>query len=86
MSRNLSDEDGPRTDMSTSGEGEGGGHGLSSSETFSEDPVFFMGRSFTTDSVDFMVNGEQQRMVAEKMKKAISDDKVRRSELPSAAT
>jgi hypothetical protein len=73
MSRNLSADETNRADMSTSGEGGGPGH-LRSSETFSEDHVFFMGRSFTTDSVDFAVNGEQQKMVAEKMKKALSDE------------
>eukprot|EP00520_Triparma_pacifica_P003001 CAMPEP_0118637218 /NCGR_PEP_ID=MMETSP0785-20121206/3037_1 /TAXON_ID=91992 /ORGANISM="Bolidomonas pacifica, Strain CCMP 1866" /LENGTH=102 /DNA_ID=CAMNT_0006528393 /DNA_START=635 /DNA_END=943 /DNA_ORIENTATION=- len=60
--------------MSTSGEGNRLLH-LRRSETFSEDHVFFMGRSFTTDSVDFStVTGDQQRMVAEKMKKALSDE------------
>eukprot|EP00520_Triparma_pacifica_P010389 CAMPEP_0118643786 /NCGR_PEP_ID=MMETSP0785-20121206/6578_1 /TAXON_ID=91992 /ORGANISM="Bolidomonas pacifica, Strain CCMP 1866" /LENGTH=226 /DNA_ID=CAMNT_0006535475 /DNA_START=762 /DNA_END=1442 /DNA_ORIENTATION=+ len=74
MSRNLSEDDSQHTSMSTSGEGHGPSH-LRSSETFSEDHVFFMGRSFTTDSVDFStVTGDQQRMVAEKMKKALSDE------------
>jgi hypothetical protein len=81
MSRNLSTDETSRADMSTSGEGTGPAH-LRSSETFSDD-IVFMGRSFTTDSawtrcttdsVDYEVTGEQQRMVAEKMKKALSDE------------